>query len=92
MRTQLIQDSQNEWVKILTKGLITIPKSFRENLGLEEGEIARIKRIGQRLVIEPREVTEYEVYDKKEWKKMLKEDELPTDLAKKAAELWPDLA
>lgn len=92
MQTQLRQNSQNEWVKILTKGLITIPKSFRENLGLKEGEVARIKRVGQRLVIEPREATEYEVYGDKELEKMLEEDKLPADLAKKAAELWPDLA
>ena len=81
-----------QWVKILTKGMITIPKSFREELELKEGEVARIKKIGRRLVIEPREVADYEVYGDKELKEMLKEDELPADLAKKAASLWPDLS
>lgn len=47
---------QEEWVKILSKGLITIPKSFRDELGLKEGEIAKVKKIGKRLVIEPREI------------------------------------
>lgn len=92
MQIQTKIDFQNEWVKILSKGLITIPKSFREELELKEGEIARIKKVGQRLVIEPREVTEYEVYDNKELERMLKEDKLPINLAQKAAELWPDLA
>ena len=81
-----------EWVKILTKGMITIPKSFREELGVKEGEVARIKKIGQRLVIEPREVADYEVYSDGELKEMLEEDKLPVNLAKKAASLWPDLS
>lgn len=92
MQTQVKTDFQNEWVKILSKGLITIPKTFREELGLQEGEVARIKKIGRRLIIEPREVAEYETYDQKELKRMLKEDKLPADLAKKAADFWPDLA
>jgi len=92
MQTQIKGDFQNEWVKILSKGLITIPKTFREELGLREGEIARIKKVGRRLIIEPREIAEYEVYSDKELKRMLKEDKLSADLAKKAANFWPDLA
>jgi len=92
MQTQAKTTCQDEWVKILSKGLITIPKAFREELGLNEGEIAKIKKIGRRLIIEPREVAEYETYNEKELKKMLKEDKLPANLAKKAASFWPDLA
>jgi AbrB family looped-hinge helix DNA binding protein len=91
MQTQTKANFQNEWVKILSKGLITIPKVFREELRLNEGEIARIKKVGRRLIIEPREVAEYETYSDKELKRMLKEDKLPANLAKKAASLWPDL-
>lgn len=83
--------TKEEWVKVLAKGMITIPKPFREQLGIKEGEVARIKKIGNRLVIEPREVADYEIYSKKEWQKMLKEDQLPKDLASTAASLWPDL-
>lgn len=80
-----------EWVKILAKGMITIPKSFRDALGIKKGEVAKIKKIGQRLLIEPREVADYEVYGDKEFKKMLKEDKLPQKLASIAASYWPDL-
>lgn len=80
-----------EWVKILAKGMITIPKSFRDALGIKKGEVAKIKKIGQRLLIEPREVVDYEVYGNKEFKKMLKEDKLPQKLASIAASYWPDL-
>lgn len=85
------QDYPEEWVKILAKGMITIPKSFREELGIREGEVARIKKIGRRLVIEPRELIDYEVYSDKELREMIKEDKLPSQLAKEAIALWPDL-
>lgn len=80
-----------EWVKILSKGMITIPKAFRDGLGIKEGEIARIKKIGRRLVIEPREIADYEVYSDEELKTMLKEDKLPQKLASEANSLWPDI-
>lgn len=56
-----------------------------------EGEVARVKKVGKRLIIEPREVVDYEVYSDREFKQMLKEDKLPVNLAKRAALLWPDL-
>ncbi len=80
-----------EWVKILSKGMITIPKAFRDGLGIKEGEIARIKKVGQRLIIEPREIVDYEVYSDEELKTMLKEDKLLPKLANEAESLWPDL-
>ncbi len=83
--------AQSQWVKILSKGLITIPKDFREALDLKEGEIARVRKVGKRLIVEPREVADLELYSDKEFKQMLREDELPSNLAKKAASLWPDL-
>lgn len=87
----LVFQPQEEWVKILAKGMVTIPKSFREELGIREGEVARIKKVGKRLVIEPRELADYEVYSDKELSDMLKEDKLPKNLADKAASFWPDL-
>lgn len=86
------QFTQPEWVKILTKGMITIPKSLREEVGIREGEVARIKRVGKCLVIEPREIADYELYSDAEIKDMLKEDKLPKSLSEEAAKLWPDLA
>lgn len=82
---------QEEWVKILAKGMITIPKAFRDELGIKEGEVAKIKKIGRRLLIEPREIADYEVYSDKEFKKMLKEDKLPRKLAAIASSIWSDL-
>lgn len=91
MQTTNKNDYQQEWVKILAKGMITIPKSFREELALREGEVARIKKVGRRLVIEPRDTADYEVYSDKELKDMLKNDRLPPKLAKQAASFWKDM-
>lgn len=82
---------QEEWIKILSKGLVTIPKAFREELGLRKGEIAKVKKVGSRLVIEPRDIADYEVYSASELKEMLKEDKLPAKLSKVASSLWSDL-
>ncbi len=81
----------DEWVKILGKGMVTIPKKFRDDLGMHEGEVARIRRIGNRLVVEPRNVADYETYTDGELRVMLAADKLSPKLAKKARSLWSDL-
>jgi AbrB family looped-hinge helix DNA binding protein len=91
MQTAIKSDYKEEWVKILTKGMLTIPKAFRDELNLKEGEVARIKKIGQRLVIEPREVVDYEAYSDGEFKKMLFDDRLPPKLANIASSIWEDI-
>lgn len=85
------QSTNEAWVKILGNGLITIPKSFRNELGIREGEIAKIKKVGRRLIIESKDVADYEVYNDKELREMLKEDTLPKHLAKKSARFWKHL-
>lgn len=91
MQMQVKTQSEGEWVKVLAKGLITIPKAFREQLNIKEGEVARIRKIGRRLVIESRETADYEVYSNDEFKMMLKDDELPKEINKKVGDIWPDL-
>ncbi|MBI3955997.1 AbrB/MazE/SpoVT family DNA-binding domain-containing protein [Candidatus Gottesmanbacteria bacterium] len=81
----------DEWVKILGKGMVTIPKKFRDDLGMREGEVARIRKIGNRLVVEPRDVADYETYTDDELRAMLRADKILPKLAKKARLLWSDL-
>ena len=74
------------WIKILSKRVITIPKEFREKLGLEEGDIAKAKIEGDKLVIQSRKVAqyaEYRTYSKEELDQFEKEDQLPEPLASK---------
>lgn len=76
--------SQETWVKVLSKGVITIPKEFREQLGLAEGDVAKIKVVGDKLVIQSRENAAYDnyrVFSKEQIDQWVKEDQLPEPLA-----------
>lgn len=74
-----------EIIKIQPKGLITIPKDLREELGLKENEFARVKKEKGRLIIEPVRILPYSVrsYTDKEIDEFLKEDQKETNQLKK---------
>lgn len=48
-----MQIATEDIIKILSKGVVTIPKKLRQEIGLEENSLARIKKDKGRLVIEP---------------------------------------
>lgn len=50
-----------EIVKLQPKGLLTIPKKLREDLGFEENGLVRVKKDKGRLVLEPVRVLAYPV-------------------------------
>lgn len=79
------------WIKILPKGLITIPKKMRLKLGIKDGDVAQVKISGNAIIIEPREAVEYRLFTDKEIKEWEKEDKLPTELASKAKAMWQDI-
>lgn len=76
---------QEEWLKILGKGMVTIPKQWREELKLQEGDIVKAKKMGNKVMIEPQQsnLAPYRVYSAAEINTFLKEDKLPVALAKK---------
>lgn len=80
---QLIQE---EWLKILGKGMVTLPKKWREDLGISEGDIVKAaKKDGKRVVIEVKKNTvPYRIYSDADIEQFLKEDKLPKSLARKA--------
>jgi len=82
--------SQEEIIKILPKGLMTIPKKFRRALGFEENGLARVKKEKGRLIVEPiftlpykvrsytdQEIDEFIELDKRESKGLKKKKLLP---------------
>ena len=79
------------WVKILNKGLMTIPKAMREKVGIKEGDVAKARVEGNKIVIEPREEVDFRIFTDEEIKRWKKEDKLPTKLAKKAKKLLADI-
>ena len=68
---------QGTIVKIQDKGLITIPKPYRDKLGLKKNELVRVKKNRGRIIIEPIRILPYPVrsYTDSEIKKFLKLDE-----------------
>lgn len=79
---QIITD---ELIKIQPKGVITIPKKMRQDLGIEANDVVRIKKEKGKLTIEPvrtlpypvrtytdNEIREFLEMDKKETKKLRK--------------------
>lgn len=75
-----------ELIKIQPRGVITIPKAFREKLGFKENEIVRIIGEKGRLVIEIVRTLPYRVrsYSKEEVDEFIKLDKAEeSDLKKK---------
>ncbi len=91
MQTQTHQEPSETWVRVLKKGIVTLPKAMREKAGIKEGDVAKAKLVGNTIVIEPREEVAYSIFTDEEIERWRKEDELPPELAKEAEELWPDL-
>ncbi|MDO8498289.1 MAG: AbrB/MazE/SpoVT family DNA-binding domain-containing protein [bacterium] len=79
MRTSSL-NNQEEWVKILGKGMVTIPKAWREELGLEEGEVVRAKKEGNKVILEAQNPAPYRIFSDKEIKDWLETDKLPSGL------------
>lgn len=75
MNQQLL--SQEEFLRVLTKGMITLPKSWREELQIQEGTFIKAKKIVNKIIIEPiQKPVPYRIYSQKELKQFLKDDKL----------------
>jgi len=73
-----------EWLKILGKGMVTLPKKWREELGIEEGDIVKAKKEGNRVIIETQQQTlaPYRVYNDREIDEFLIDDILEDSFIK----------
>lgn len=72
-------------VKMQPKGLLTIPKRFREELGFEEDGLVRVKQEKGRIVLEPVRILDYPVrsYTKEEIDEFFKLDRKETKALKR---------
>ena len=80
-----MQIATQDIVKILPKGLITIPKKWREALGFEENSLARMRKEGNKLILEPVNVVSYPLrdYSKEEIEEFIKSDRISSQLRKR---------
>lgn len=84
MKQPVVNQSREEYLKILGKGMVTIPKEWRVELGLEEGDIVKAKKEGNKVVIELREgEAPYRTFSDQEIEEWLKIDKLPRSLVNK---------
>ena len=86
-QVQIMQNTyQEEWLKILGKGMVTLPKKWREDLGIENGDIIKAKKEGRKVILEvavPTKVAPYRVYSDDEIDEFLEEDAIPKKLLQK---------
>ncbi len=75
---------EQEWLKVLGKGMITIPKVWRDELGIAEGKVVKAEKVGSKVVIQAwGDSVPYRIFSDEEIKQWLKDDKLPPDLAAK---------
>jgi len=85
---QVLQNSnQEEWLKVLGKGMVTLPKKWRDELGIVNGDIVKAKKEGNKVVIEAKsQITStapYRVYSTDEINTFLEDDKLSEELTGK---------
>ena len=78
MKQSVISNNQQEWLKVLGKGMVTLPKKWRDELGISTGDMLKAKKEGRKVVIEPQQdnLAPYRVYSDSEIEEFLKEDNL----------------
>lgn len=76
------------WLKVLGKGMITLPKKWRDALGVSTGDVIKARKEGTKVVIEAQQArtVPYRVYTDSEIDEFLRQDKLPKRLAKKVKE------
>jgi AbrB family looped-hinge helix DNA binding protein len=88
MAQTTVSNNQEEWLKVLGKGMITLPKKWRDEMGIGNGDIVKAKKEGNKVVIEPQSqmkaTAPYRVFSDAEIDEFLAEDTLPDELTQKA--------
>lgn len=79
------QDIKQEWLKVLGKGMVTLPKKWRDELGIQNGDIIKAKKEGNKVIIEGTQFKSapYRIYSKSEIDQFVKDDKIPISLSKK---------
>ena len=70
--------SQDEWLKVLGKGMITIPINWRKELNIKPGDMVKAKKEGERVYIEApqQKSAPYRTYSDAEIAQFIKDDSL----------------
>lgn len=86
------QPVQEEWIRILSNGLITIPKAWREQTGIREKDVLKAKLVDSKIILEPQnQDREIRIFSDKEIQQWIEDDKLPKELADETKEFWSDI-
>jgi len=87
-----VQPVQEEWIKILSNGLITIPKAWREQTDIREKDVVKAKLVDNKIILEPQNQDRaVRIFSDKEIQKWIEDDKLPKELADETKEFWSDI-
>ncbi len=77
--------TNQEWLKVLGKGMVTLPKKWRDEMGIENGDVVKARKEGNKVIIETQKakLAPYRVYSAAEISTFLEDDKIPTELAQK---------
>ena len=77
--------TQEQWLKVLGEGMVTLPKKWRDEMRIQNGDIVKAKKEGNKVIIESAQSpkTPYRVYTQEEIDDFLKEDAISKKLAQK---------
>ena len=86
--------TQEEWLKVLGKGMVTLPKKWRDEMKIQNGDILKAKKEGNKVIIESAQSQKapYRVYTKAEINEFLKEDGISQKLAQKVRQNLSNLS
>ncbi len=92
MQQTSLPTGNTEWVKILNKGVITLPKKLRDQAGIQPGDVARARVSGKSIIIESRDaVDDVRIFTEEDFARWDREDKLPPELAEKYKDLLEDV-
>lgn len=75
---------QEEWLRVLGKGMITLPIRWRKDMGITPGKVVKAKKIGNKVVIENEALyAPIRSYTDEEIDQFVKDDQLSPKLAAK---------
>lgn len=71
----IFPQEKEEWLRVLGKGMITIPKEWRDEFGMETGKFVKVFKNQEGITIKPIvKMAPYRIYSKQELKKFVEED------------------
>lgn len=75
--SQIQAQQPMEWLKVLGKGMLTIPKQWRDELGIQTGEMVQAEKTPEGILIRPiKKIAPYRVYSRAELIQFVKDDQL----------------